>query len=323
MLIAIIAAAMVVGDAGPRSGLTGPSPADIAAAWPANVPARARQAEVVLRCAVDRWGRLRQCGVRSESPPGMGFGTAALSLAVRFQLPPTSRPKGGWIDVPIRFAPISEGVILNSEWIAAPRFADVGRAYPAAGGGGSGHVELRCRLRRDGLADRCKTNAETPAGKGFAEAAQSLVSLFRARPDRGTFPGLGSTEITIPFTLPDPHGESFQNRGIGNPVWVIGPDPATTQKLFPAAAAARGMTTGKGVAECRVLSDGTLADCRPLPGDPDGMGFSEAAVQVARIMRMSPWTQDGGPIDGADIRVPIRFNLAPDTPNPPAKGVTR
>lgn len=42
------------------------------------------------------------------------------------------------------------------------------------------------------------------------------------------------------------------------------------EKLFPAEAAAKGVTTGKGVARCVVGADGGLMDCVPLRGTPTG-----------------------------------------------------
>jgi len=80
--------------------------------------------------------------------------------------------------------------------------------------------------------------------------------------------------------------------------------------LFPSDAAAKGIGEGVGVASCAVAADGTLKDCTPGAGKPDGLGFSEAAVSVAKVLQMSPWTQEGGPVDGSRLQLPIRFKLA-------------
>ncbi|HZZ89724.1 MAG TPA: hypothetical protein VFE13_15460, partial [Caulobacteraceae bacterium] len=86
-------------------------------------------------------------------------------------------------------------------------------------------------------------------------------------------------------------------------------DPDQAVKVFPKEAADKGLSSGYGVAECLVRQDGSLASCAPLPGDPDGLGFSEAAARLATTMRMNPWLPGGEPVDGATVRVGVRLNL--------------
>ena len=96
---------------------------------------------------------------------------------------------------------------------------------------------------------------------------------------------------------------------VDRPYWVAGVDPNKAVKIFPAAAAERGLVTGLGVAECRVARDGSLSGCTPRPADPENLGFSEAAVELAPAMKMNPWLRDGEPADGALVRVAVRLNL--------------
>ena len=42
------------------------------------------------------------------------------------------------------------------------------------------------------------------------------------------------------------------------------------------------------------------------------------AVAIAGVMQMNPWTDDGRPVDGARIRLPINFTQA-EEPAPKAK----
>jgi hypothetical protein len=96
---------------------------------------------------------------------------------------------------------------------------------------------------------------------------------------------------------------------VTSPSWVAGFDPDEAMALYPPEAAAKGVTSGRGVARCVVAPEGTLSDCTPQLGDPDGLGFSEAAVKLAATMRMNPWTADASPVDGAVVDVAVRLNL--------------
>jgi hypothetical protein len=52
------------------------------------------------------------------------------------------------------------------------------------------------------------------------------------------------------------------------------------------------------------------ADCASGRGYSGGVGFSEAATQIAGVIEMSRWTRESGPVDGARVSLLIRFNLA-------------
>jgi protein TonB len=66
--------------------------------------------------------------------------------------------------------------------------------------------------------------------------------------------------------------------------------------------------------DCTVVHDGSLNDCAVASEDPAGLGFGDAALQIAAVMGMNPWTAQGTPVEGARIRLPIRLVLPQATP---------
>ena len=314
--------------------------AQIISVWP-EAAFRARiDGHVVLDCLVDAHGLAEDCGVVSEKPKGQGFGKAALLLRTSFKLRPIQGANGPITarrNVSINFKasasqiefadqgtdiekrsthliggtpPEMRAVIMldHPVWARAPGFADVAGAYPARGGGVEGFAVAHCRVERSGDLSRCEVRKDDPHDHGFGAAALGLTRLFRAQLDGARPPQSAPLWVDIPMRFPPP-AESLK-REISSPTWLAGFDVARGLKLFPPEAAAQGLTTGLGLARCEVAADGALTACAPLPGNPDGLGFSEAAVKLAGVMKMNPWTADGAPVDGAVIRVPIRLNLA-------------
>lgn len=200
-------------------------------------------------------------------------------------------------------------------WAAAPTFDDLAAAYPAAGHGVEGYVAAHCKVDRSGprtgLLQQCQAIKEAPHDQGFAKAALSLTPRFRiAAAALARAPHGADLWVDVPIRLPPP--AEIADRTVMAPVWVASFDPRATPKLFPPEAVASGITTGRGVARCEVAADGALTACAPEPGDPDGLGFSEAAVKLASAMKMNLWSADGAPVEGGVVHIPIRLNLKPE-----------
>jgi protein TonB len=43
--------------------------------------------------------------------------------------------------------------------------------------------------------------------------------------------------------------------------------------------------------------------------DPADYGFGDAALKIAKTFKMKPQTKDGAPVDGGQVRIPIRWVL--------------
>ncbi len=335
MMVALLAAASATAGQGPvvieqADWLRKPDLAQIQAVWPTKALHKGVSGSAELSCRVNTDGLLQHCAVTSESPQGMGFGAAALLLTPNFEMKPETRngqPVESIVHIPIRFPSFGPGsaegrkqlVVARPIWREAPSFADVAKAYPARAEGASGFVVLHCQVGRDDRLKDCDTLTVEPRGKGFEHAAEALAGRFRlvGIADRNKWAPDAYTSVRIRFV--DPKGSDFQVRRIAEPTWTAVPSPAALAEAFPSAAAAKRVLAGHGVVQCTVDGHGGLSDCKPLSGEPEGLGFAEAAAKVATGLRMNPWTDDGGPVDGAVVDVPIRFNLVPAPTAPPSE----
>ncbi|HLZ81927.1 MAG TPA: TonB family protein [Caulobacteraceae bacterium] len=329
MLSAVMAAAAVLLGPAPQVVIDAPhwvgkpTANDVAAAYPLHAQHADLSGRAELECLVAADGRMDRCRVFAETPIGERFGDAALELAPKFRLEMAAPPQTGeaaTIYIPIRFQivrfgsqtvahPASDPMVMTApRWARAPTFEDVGHAFPSGAKAATGDVTLRCRIEADGAPSDCVTRQEQPAGQGFAGAAQALTSRFRV--DFGRRPARPQDDFVadLKFHFSDPKDDDFLGRRIAQPSWLTLPDPDQAAALFPAAASAKGVTTGRGLVQCDVAPDGSLRDCVPQAGDPYGLGFSEAAVKAASAIRMNPWTDAGGPVNGARVQLPIRFD---------------
>jgi len=170
-------------------------------------PTAARQAGVIgkakVGCNVSVSGRLEQCQALSETPPGWGFGAAAVAMTRYFSWRPqrvNGVPVGGApVVIPVDFGASSgeygavvvtasdpDGAaraaathLLNAPiWASQATPAQVAAAFPRdrLATTDEEHVTLRCKVLADGGMGHCSTTEDDPS---FYAAAQSLAKYYR------------------------------------------------------------------------------------------------------------------------------------------------
>lgn len=92
-----------------------------------------------------------------------------------------------------------------------------------------------------------------------------------------------------------------------HPQWTARPGADDFQRSYPAVAIDRNLE-GHVTLDCLVQGNGSLK-CRVSDETPAGLGFGQAAIDIARAFRAAP-TVDGVRSAGKHVHVPITFRLS-------------
>lgn len=316
------------GQSPPPSWVRHPTEAEILAVWPEK--ARGVLGQAHLNCDVNSKGLPVHCRVHDEAPSGKGFGVAALKLTSMIQLTPKAQTG---VLIPIAFVPpsgrqnglaefgTSLSALTNAPWRTAPLAADVAAAWPKAAPAElpEAKVRLSCSFTPEGTVSPCSVLSEEPAGFGFGAAALALTSRFHmlASADASA---QSKARLILPITFENPALASQAPAHLAKPNWVTFIDQGRMTELYPAKASQARVKTGRGVVACVVAPGGGLTSCTVQSEDPAGLGFGESAIQVLASFTANLWTDDGHPVDGATVLVPVRMNEAEPDPAPASSG---
>jgi protein TonB len=95
---------------------------------------------------------------------------------------------------------------------------------------------------------------------------------------------------------------------IQSPDWSRRPNADDLARYFPDRAQRMGVE-GKATLSCSVNAKGTLENCSIVSEDPADYGFGEATMKASKLFKMKPKTLDGAPVEGGQVRIPLRWVL--------------
>lgn len=303
-----------------------PDPEAMYAAFPTG--ATAKKGNARLTCIVTVQGLVRNCVVATETPAGQGFGSAALTLVPQFLFRPAThdgKPVESEATIPINFdcegaacgsvSPGGRKVLTGLAWAIAPTQLEMVAAYPAKAHAAHilGVTSIQCLVTPANGLGSCDVMSEEPNGHGFGRAGMTLARQFHNPTNVPAGTKIAGSAVRLTFTF----GEQMYDGApyVAKPKFTQAPTPEEMFAVYPKAALTKDLLSGSAIVKCKVVTEGQLTDCSLLSETPVGEGFGAAVLALAPKFHLSTWTDDGLPVIGTSVKLPIRFDIK-DRPAP-------
>jgi protein TonB len=112
-----------------------------------------------------------------------------------------------------------------------------------------------------------------------------------------------------PVLPPAPNVELIQGPPvIEHPDWLRRPTGEDLARHYPRRALEQELS-GRAQIACSVTAAGRLQSCVVVSETPAGRGFGDAALKLSRAFQMRPQTEDGRPVEGGRVNIPITFEV--------------
>jgi TonB family protein len=302
----------------PPDWLKRPTPDSLRGVFPRQAVNKGVDGSAVISCIATVQGALQDCYVMDETPPGLGFGGAALALTPQLMFKPARLngvPVVSMVNVPINWEGMSgmERIMLgkrvlppNLAWTTAPTFADVAAAYPARAKAErrGGRATVACSMSEAGALINCREVSSEPGNYGFGAAAKTLAKGFSlAVTTEADRKATRNVSVHLPFVF-DPQMLETAAPIVGKPHWATTPSAADVVKAFGELKIDR---TARVQLDCAVKAGGGVEDCKVVSEEPEASGVGQAALALAGSFRLTTWTTEGLPTVGGRVRIPLRY----------------
>lgn len=316
----------------PPNWLKKPDFNELMAVYPNEAAKKGVSGSAVIKCIVQTNGLTRACVVVKDDNPRLGFGPAAVTLAKTFLFKPATRqgqPVEADVTVPVNFHTdaavlASDGdsrihkstgvrVLTDTPWSSTPTVPEILNEIDKKVGDkfAEGKIVLQCDLnKRTGRLGGCTVANASPGMAQFAGVARALAPKFKANTEVLADVG-DSVAINLAFAFPDMASPEWGKRYLAHPDWIQTFDAASKISTFPDAAVKAGLKTGTATVDCVVAANGALAHCETVRESTPNVGFGDTAIRIAETFATNPWNEDGLPVEGAHVRMPIQMDYTP------------